>query len=183
MLHGMTVDIRFLLLALLLAACGDDSSVVPGADAGPRRDSGVRDAAVRDAGPAVLPDGGSFDAGPTPGDGAVADAGDPAVDGGATSDAGGTCPDPDDPHVMYVGRTVEECALADFICEAPFYTAFSNECGCGCLFGCPPAGTPGITYHSRDALECMIITVVCPDRETMFRNECGCGCITGGGRP
>lgn len=188
MMHGMTVDIRFLVLALLLAACGDDSTV-PGTDAGGRRDSGSRDAAVRDAGPASSSDAG-FDSGSAGGDAATADsgdgledAGDPAIDGGEPMlpDAG-LCPDPADPHVMYVARTPAECALVRFTCAAPFYTAFSNDCGCGCLFECPAEGTPGITYHSRDVAACRIITVVCPDRETMFLNECGCGCI-GGGRP
>jgi hypothetical protein len=187
--HAMTLTIRFLGLAILFAACGDDSAA-PGTDGG-RRDSGSRDAAVRDAGTTPLTDAG-FDAGATADAGELdagsidaggtdaggADAGGPDDGGPAMVDAG-ECPDPADPHVMYVARTPAECALVRFTCAMPFYTAFSNDCGCGCLFECPAEGTPGITYHSRDPVSCRIITVVCPDGDTQFLNECGCGCVSG----
>lgn len=79
--------------ALALAACGDDDTPLPGIDAGPLVDSGLRDAAVgfdagADAGPA---DAGVGDAGAGVDSGADVDAGvDAAVTDAGRLDSGAT---------------------------------------------------------------------------------------------
>ena len=45
------------------------------------------------------------------------------------------CPDPADPKVRYIEGTREDparCQVIRFACEQG-ETAFSNECGCGCM--------------------------------------------------
>jgi hypothetical protein len=45
------------------------------------------------------------------------------------------CPDPADPRVTYIEGTrdnPQRCEVIRFVCN-PGGTAFSNECGCGCI--------------------------------------------------
>lgn len=64
-----------------------------------------------------------------------------------TSDA---CPDPDAPHVSYVARSADQCAVVDFGCPDG-WTGFDDaRCGCGCMLtdiACDPSkflGTSGL---------------------------------------
>ena len=48
---------------------------------------------------------------------------------------GGSCPDPADPKVHYIGNSnvdLRICLVILFEC-APTQTGFSDNCGCGCI--------------------------------------------------
>ncbi len=56
------------------------------------------------------------------------------ADAGTSSD-GGSCPDPNDPRVHYIGNSnadMKICLVIFFSCEAS-QRAFSDLCGCGCI--------------------------------------------------
>jgi hypothetical protein len=56
------------------------------------------------------------------------------TDAGTQSD-GGSCPDPSDPKVHYMGNSnvdAKICLVIDFGCES-HQRGFSDLCGCGCI--------------------------------------------------
>ncbi len=102
------------------------------------------------------------------------------------------CPDPSDPRVHYMDDSNENpnvCLAMMFACEEG-QTAFSNECGCGCIDGenpaCPDPSDPLVHYvggSDENPNVCLAILFACEEGQALFSNECGCGCIDEGSDP
>ncbi|MFL5344110.1 MAG: hypothetical protein ACJ8AT_04920 [Hyalangium sp.] len=103
-------------------------------------------------------------------------------------DCGGICAEPDkdkkpkceddqDPRLSYVSREPDKCAATDVRCSEG-YTAFFNDCGCGCQ----PAKAacnyqdPNRRYVSQDPTQCATLRFMCNTGEQAFFDACGCGC-------
>jgi hypothetical protein len=91
------------------------------------------------------------------------------------------CPDPGAANVDVISSDPLQCAAIDFVC-ADGQSAYSNECGCGCIApqgfpGCPAANDPAVNYVSRDPGQCAVIFFACEDDQVLFSDACGCGCI------
>lgn len=103
-----------------------------------------------DATDAISPDDTSLDVMPTDtAEDSSSDASDISAED-TEPDTSDTCPDPDAPHVSYVARSADQCAVVDFGCPDG-WTGFDDaRCGCGCMLtdiACDPSkflGTSGL---------------------------------------
>lgn len=96
------------------------------------------------------------------------------------------CPDPADPGVHYLIDSNEDpsvCLVIVFTCEDG-QTAFSDDCGCGCIddepADCPDPADPSVHYlidSNEDPSVCLVISFACEEGQTAFSNSCGCGCV------
>ena len=80
----------------------------------------------------------------------------------------------DNSNVNYVGSP-DECTRAMYDCEDGEKN-FSNECGCGCVSGCPDSSQSGVDYTSENPAVCATSSWTCDDDQEGFNNACGCGC-------
>ncbi len=94
-----------------------------------------------------------------------------------------SCLDPGDPNVEYVGESIEQCTLIDYVCE-PDEEYFADDCGCGCVgrSECLDSDDPNVEYIS-DQQGCAVLDWGCAEGERAFENQCGCGCVADDGRP
>ena len=69
----------------------------------------------------------------------------------------------------------QKCTRINFLCSNNS-KRFSNECGCGCVDGCPDSTESNVNYVADSASECTRLSWVCGDGRESFDNACGCGC-------
>ncbi len=87
------------------------------------------------------------------------------------------CEDDKDPQKRYVSREPDKCAAIDVRCSEG-YTAFFNDCGCGCQPSQSACNSKDANkrYVSQDPAQCAALRFMCNTGEQAFFDTCGCGC-------
>ncbi|MGF1508816.1 MAG: hypothetical protein ACFB9M_04850 [Myxococcota bacterium] len=93
-----------------------------------------------------------------------------------TTPADESCPDAEDPDVLYLNTEPKVCDGIEFSCPDG-QERFDSECGCGCRPTCPDSADPLVHYLSEEPMVCASISFTCPDECIPFDDRCGCGCV------